>query len=223
MPTILTLRVLRSFRSTKKNRRVIFSSFLPVSALLFSVSNGCLISKYTLNIGQEDIESLERLVREHASRLPEDTMRLLVCPIYAALPAAQQALVFEPAPPNTRKVVLATNIAETSITISGIRYVIDSGLAKVRAYDARIGMETLLVQPISKSSARQRTGRAGREAPGACYRLFTGDTYEDLTEDTEPEIRRCNLASVVLNIKASGCEDVLNFDFIDRPTRDSCE
>ncbi|RKP07212.1 P-loop containing nucleoside triphosphate hydrolase protein [Thamnocephalis sphaerospora] len=178
--------------------------------------------------GQEDIESLDRMIREQAKRLPPGLpdattfkLQILPCPIFAALPAAQQARVFDPAPPNTRKVVLATNIAETSITISGIRYVIDTGLAKVRAYDARIGMETLLVQPISKSSARQRTGRAGREAPGECYRLYTADTYEDLPEDAEPEIRRCNLASVVLSIKASGCEDVLSFDFLDRPTRNT--
>ncbi|RKP23568.1 RNA helicase-like protein, partial [Syncephalis pseudoplumigaleata] len=125
--------------------------------------------------GQEDIESLERLIRDYAARLPEHSPQLLPCPIFAALPPSQQARVFNPAPPNTRKVVLATNIAETSITISGIRYVIDTGLAKVRAYDARMGLETLLVQPISKSSARQRAGRAGRE---------------DLMEDAEPEIRR---------------------------------
>ncbi|KAI9594052.1 putative ATP-dependent RNA helicase prh1 [Syncephalis fuscata] len=173
--------------------------------------------------GQEDIESLDRLIRDYAARLPEDSAQLLPCPIFSALPPSQQARVFNPAPPNTRKVVLATNIAETSITISGIRYVIDTGLAKVRAYDARVGMETLLVQPISKSSARQRAGRAGREAAGTCYRLYMADTYEDLTEDAEPEIKRCNLASVILNIKASGCEDVLSFDFLDRPSRDGCK
>ncbi|KAI8053529.1 P-loop containing nucleoside triphosphate hydrolase protein [Syncephalis plumigaleata] len=170
--------------------------------------------------GQEDIESLERLIRDYAARLPENSPQLLPCPIFAALPPSQQARVFNPAPANTRKVVLATNIAETSITISGIRYVIDTGLAKVRAYDARLGLETLLVQPISKSSARQRAGRAGREAAGNCYRLYTADTFEDLAEDAEPEIRRCNLASVILNIKASGCEDVLSFDFLDRPSRE---
>jgi Helicase conserved C-terminal domain len=100
---------------------------------------------------------------EYAGQLPSNVQALLPCPLFAALPPAQQQKVFEPAPHNTRKVVLATNIAETSITISGIRYVIDCGVAKVRGFNAKIGVESLLVHPISKSSARQRMGRAGRE------------------------------------------------------------
>lgn len=103
------------------------------------------------------------LLTEYAGQLPSSVQALLPCPLFAALPPAQQQKVFDPAPANTRKVVLATNIAETSITISGIRYVIDCGVAKVRGFNAKIGVESLLVHPISKSSARQRMGRAGRE------------------------------------------------------------
>ncbi|RUS21172.1 P-loop containing nucleoside triphosphate hydrolase protein [Endogone sp. FLAS-F59071] len=115
-----------------------------------------------LPTGQEEIETLEKLLLEHTATLPSTAPKLLPCPIFAALPTAQQQRVFAPAPPGTRKVVLATNIAETSITIQGIRYVVDCGVAKMRGFNARIGIDSLTVHPISKSSARQRTGRAGR-------------------------------------------------------------
>ncbi|KAH8552048.1 P-loop containing nucleoside triphosphate hydrolase protein [Umbelopsis sp. PMI_123] len=171
--------------------------------------------------GQEEIETLTALLTEYAGQLPSSVQALLPCPLFAALPPAQQQKVFDPAPSNTRKVVLATNIAETSITISGIRYVIDCGVAKVRGFNAKIGVESLLVHPISKSSARQRMGRAGREAAGFCYRLYTETSFADLEENTVPEIKRCNLAAAVLNLKAAGVEDVLGFDYMDRPSRTS--
>ncbi|KAI9282963.1 P-loop containing nucleoside triphosphate hydrolase protein [Umbelopsis sp. AD052] len=171
--------------------------------------------------GQEEIETLTTLLTEYAGQLPSNVQALLPCPLFAALPPAQQQKVFEPAPHNTRKVVLATNIAETSITISGIRYVIDCGVAKVRGFDAKIGVESLLVHPISKSSARQRMGRAGREAAGFCYRLYTEPSFGSLEENTIPEIKRCNLAAAVLNLKAAGVHDVLHFDYMDRPSRTS--
>ncbi|KAJ1752258.1 ATP-dependent RNA helicase [Coemansia sp. RSA 1821] len=168
--------------------------------------------------GQEDIENVERLLRESAAQFPKGVPHLLPCPIFAALPQAQQALVFEPAPEFTRKVILATNIAETSLTIPGIRHVVDSGVHKVRGFDPRIG-ESLLVEPISKSSARQRTGRAGREAAGFCYRLYTEADFAQLDEDSVPEIKRCQLSMVVLQLKAAGVNDVLKFDFMDRPSK----
>ncbi|KAJ2776282.1 ATP-dependent RNA helicase [Coemansia javaensis] len=168
--------------------------------------------------GQEDIENVERLLAEAAAHLPRAVPRLLVCPIFAALPQAQQALVFEPAPEFTRKVVLATNIAETSLTIPGIRHVVDSGVHKVRGFDPRIG-ESLLVEPISRSSARQRAGRAGREAAGFCYRLYTEADFAQLPEDAVPEIRRCQLTMVVLQLKAAGVDDVLGFGFMDAPPK----
>ncbi|KAJ1892269.1 ATP-dependent RNA helicase [Kickxella alabastrina] len=168
--------------------------------------------------GQEDIENVERLLIDSAASLPAGVPALLPCPIFAALPQAQQARVFDPAPEFTRKVILATNIAETSLTIPGIRHVIDSGVHKVRGFDPRVG-ESLLVEPISKSSARQRTGRAGREAAGHSYRLYTEADYAQLPEDSVPEIKRCQLTMVVLQLKAAGVRDPMQFDFMDRPSR----
>eukprot|EP01018_Ginkgo_biloba_P026806 Gb_11931 [translate_table: standard] len=169
--------------------------------------------------GQEEIESMERLLRERAAHLPEGTPKISVVPIYAALPCEQQMQVFQPAPAGFRKVILATNIAETSVTIPGIRYVIDPGLVKARAYNPRIGMESLVVIPVSKAQALQRSGRAGREAPGKCFRLYTEEEFEKLADSTVPEIKRCNLSNVVLQLKALGIDDVIGFDFMDKPSR----
>lgn len=171
--------------------------------------------------GQEAIESLTSLVVEYSSQLRPHQQKLLACPLFAALPPSQQQKVFDPAPENTRKVILSTNIAETSITIPGIKYVIDCGLAKLRGFNPKIGVESLLLHPISKSSAWQRTGRAGREAAGTCYRLYTENTFKELEDDTVPEIRRCNLAAAVLSLKASGIDNVLEFDYMDKPSRAS--
>ncbi|ORZ08978.1 P-loop containing nucleoside triphosphate hydrolase protein [Absidia repens] len=171
--------------------------------------------------GQDAIETLTSLINEYASQLRPNQQKLLACPLFAALPPSQQQKVFDPAPLNTRKVILATNIAETSITIPGIKYVIDCGLAKLRGFNPKIGVESLLLHPISKSSAWQRTGRAGREAAGVCYRLYTEDAFRELDDDTVPEIRRCNLAAAVLSLKAAGIDNVLEFDYMDRPSRAS--
>jgi HrpA-like RNA helicase len=169
--------------------------------------------------GQDDIERLEALIKEHAKHLPKDNPRLVPLPLYASLPAEQQQQVFKPAEPGARKVILSTNIAETSVTIPGIRYVVDNGLSKMRLVDPKHGFESLLPQPISKSSARQRTGRAGREAPGVCFRLYTEESFAELKEDTDPEIKRCHLANVVLMLKATNVEDIMSFDFLDPPNR----
>ncbi|KAG0088836.1 putative ATP-dependent RNA helicase dhr2 [Podila epicladia] len=169
--------------------------------------------------GQEEIESLEKLIEEYAVDLPPSVGKLIPCPIFAAQDSATQQKIFEPAPHGTRKVILATNIAETSITIPNIRYVVDTGCHKSRGYNAKIGIESLLVEPISKSSARQRMGRAGREAPGLCFRLYTEDSFDQLDEDSIPEIKRCNLESAILSLKATGIEDPTKFDFMDRPSK----
>lgn len=102
---------------------------------------------------------------------------LLILPIYSGLPSDMQAKIFEPTPRNARKVVLATNIAETSLTIDNIIYVVDSGFVKQTAYNPRTGLDSLIVTPISKASANQRAGRAGRVAPGKCFRLYTLWSY----------------------------------------------
>lgn len=142
----------------------------------------------------------------------------MICPIYANLPTELQTKIFEPAPPGARKVVLATNIAETSLTIDGISYVVDPGFCKVKSYSPRKGTEVLLVQPISKASADQRAGRSGRTGPGKCFRLFTEHSYrEEMADEAVPEIQRSNLASVVLSLKALGINDLVSFDFVDPP------
>ncbi|WIA22550.1 hypothetical protein OEZ85_000984 [Tetradesmus obliquus] len=172
--------------------------------------------------GQEEIDSLARLLQERAAALPEGGyggLGLEVLPIYAALPPEQQVKVFEPAPAGMRKAILATNIAETSITIPGVRYVVDTGFVKARGYSAKLGADSLQVVPVSQAQARQRSGRAGREAPGKAFRLYTEDAFAALPATTPPEITRVNLGSVVLQLKALGVEDVAGFDFMQPPPR----
>eukprot|EP00466_Bigelowiella_natans_P015729 jgi/Bigna1/67684/fgenesh1_pg.4_\ len=144
---------------------------------------------------------------------------VVICPLYAALPAHQQLEAFKAADRGCRKVVLATNIAETSVTIHGIVYVIDAGVVKVRQNHPKTGIESLVVVPISKAEAWQRSGRAGRVQPGTCYRLFMEATFKDLRETRVPEVLRTSLASVVLQLKALRVDDVGNFDFMSKPPR----
>lgn len=117
-----------------------------------------------------------------------------------------------------RKIIFSTNIAETSITIDGVVYVVDPGLSKQKVYNPRLRIESLLVDPISKSSAKQRSGRAGRTRPGKCYRMYTERSYlKDLKENSHPEITRSNLSSVVLQLKKLGIDDIVHFDYMDPP------
>ncbi|GAA6067307.1 ATP-dependent RNA helicase DHX33 isoform X1, partial [Tachysurus ichikawai] len=120
-----------------------------------------------------------------------------------------------------RKVILSTNIAETSITISGIKYIIDTGMVKAKRYNPDSGLEVLAVQRVSKAQAWQRAGRAGREDSGSCYRLYTEDEFDNLVNMTVPEIQRCNLAGVILQLLALGIPDVLKFDFMSKPSPES--
>merc|ERR1740138_534314 len=124
----------------------------------------------------------------------------------------------KPGDPAGRKIVFSTNIAETSLTIDGIVYVVDPGFAKQKVYNPRIRVESLLVSPVSKASAAQRAGRAGRTRPGKCFRLYTEKAFKtELTEQTYPEILRSNLGNVVLTLKKLGIEDLVHFDFLDPP------
>lgn len=167
--------------------------------------------------GQEDIETTCEALAEKIKRL-EKPRPLLILPIYSQLPADLQAKIFEPAPDGVRKVVVATNIAETSLTIDGIRYVIDSGFCKLKTYNPRLGMDALLPCPASQSSVNQRSGRAGRTGPGKCYRLFTASAYvNELFETNVPEIQRTNLSHVVLLLKTLGVKNLLEFPFLDPP------
>ncbi|KAL1810558.1 hypothetical protein ACET3Z_027548 [Daucus carota] len=171
--------------------------------------------------GQEEIESAEEILKQRTKSLGTKIAELIICPIYANLPTEQQAKIFEPAPEGARKVVLATNIAETSLTIDGIKHVIDSGFVKIKSYNPRTGMESLLVTPISKASANQRAGRSGRTGPGKCFRLYTLHNYRhDMEDNTVPEIQRTNLANVVLSLKSLGISDVSEFDFMDPPAQE---
>ena len=168
--------------------------------------------------GQEEIEVIEQNLTDTARKLGSRMQELMICPIYANLPSELQAKIFEPTPPNARKVVLATNIAETSLTIDGIVYVIDPGFVKENHYNARTGMESLIVAPCSRASAEQRKGRAGRVGPGKCFRLYTSFAYmNELDENTMPEIQRTNLNAVVLLLKSLGINDLVDFDFMDPP------
>merc|ERR1719272_1127041 len=174
--------------------------------------------------GEEEIESACRSLRKESQMHP-DSGQLEAVPLYSSLPPAAQQKIFEKAPgprfpggPLGRKVVIATNIAETSITIDGIVYVVDPGFAKQKVYNPRIRVESLLVSPVSKASASQRAGRAGRTRPGKCFRLYTEKAFkQELTEQTYPEILRSNLGVVVLTLKKLGIEDLVHFDFLDPP------
>lgn len=176
--------------------------------------------------GEEEIEDACRKIKLEADELMReaDVGPLAVYALYGTLPPAQQQKIFEPAPPAGkngipgRKVVVSTNIAETSLTIDGIVYVVDPGFSKQKVYNPRIRVESLLVSPISKASAQQRAGRAGRTRPGKCFRLYTEGAFKkDLIEQTYPEILRSNLASTVLELKKLGIDDLVHFDFMDPP------
>ncbi|CAH0555809.1 unnamed protein product [Brassicogethes aeneus] len=172
--------------------------------------------------GQEEIETCQELLTDRVRRLGSKVKELLILPVYANLPSDMQAKIFEPTPPGARKVVLATNIAETSLTIDNIIYVIDPGFAKQNHFNSRTGMESLMVVPISKASANQRAGRAGRVAAGKCFRLYTAWSYKhELEDNTVPEIQRINLGNAVLMLKALGINDLVHFDFLDPPPHET--
>jgi ATP-dependent RNA helicase DHX8/PRP22 len=168
--------------------------------------------------GQEEIDTSCEILYERMKALGPNVPELLILPVYSALPSEMQSKIFEPAPPGSRKVVIATNIAETSITIDHIYYVIDPGFVKQNAYDPKLGMDSLVVTPISQAQANQRAGRAGRTGPGKAFRLYTESAYQsEMLPATIPEIQRQNLSNTILVLKAMGINDLLHFDFMDPP------
>jgi len=168
--------------------------------------------------GQEEIDTACEILFERMKALGSTVPELVILPVYSALPSEVQSRIFEPAPPGGRKVVIATNIAETSITIDNIYYVIDPGFVKQNAYDPKLGMDSLVVTPISQAQAKQRAGRAGRTGPGKCFRLYTEAAYQsEMLPTTIPEIQRQNLSHTILMLKAMGVNDLLHFDFMDPP------
>lgn len=171
--------------------------------------------------GQEDIESTCELIDERL-KLLNDPPKLSILPIYSQMPADLQAKIFDRAPPGVRKVIVATNIAETSLTVDGIMYVVDSGFSKLKVYNPKMGMDTLQITPISQANASQRAGRAGRTGPGKAFHLYTERAFRDeLYIQTIPEIQRTNLANTVLLLKSLGVKDLLDFDFMDPPPQDT--
>ncbi|KAK3940322.1 ATP-dependent RNA helicase [Diplogelasinospora grovesii] len=168
--------------------------------------------------GQEEIDTSCEILYERMKALGPNVPELLILPVYSALPSEMQSRIFEPAPPGSRKVVIATNIAETSITIDHIYYVVDPGFVKQNAYDPKLGMDSLVVTPISQAQANQRAGRAGRTGPGKCFRLYTEAAFQsEMLPTTIPEIQRQNLSNTILMLKAMGINDLLRFDFMDPP------
>ncbi|KAI0804491.1 P-loop containing nucleoside triphosphate hydrolase protein [Irpex lacteus] len=182
--------------------------------------------------GEEEIEDACRKIKLEADDLvnqdPGSVGPLVCIPLYSSLPPQQQQRIFDPAPPARsngppgREVVVSTNIAETSLTIDGIVYVVDPGFSKQKVYNPRIRVESLLVSPISKASAQQRAGRAGRTRPGKCFRLYTEkDFMSELEEQTQPEILRSNLSNTVLELAKLGVKDLTHFDYVDAPAPES--
>ncbi|XP_002015787.2 ATP-dependent RNA helicase DHX8 [Drosophila persimilis] len=172
--------------------------------------------------GQEEIDTACEILYERMKSLGPDVPELIILPVYSALPSEMQTRIFDPAPAGSRKVVIATNIAETSLTIDGIFYVVDPGFVKQKVYNSKTGMDSLVVTPISQAAAKQRAGRAGRTGPGKTYRLYTERAYRDEMLPTPvPEIQRTNLATTVLQLKTMGINDLLHFDFMDAPPVES--
>jgi ATP-dependent RNA helicase DHX8/PRP22 len=172
--------------------------------------------------GQEEIDTCAEILHGRMKQLGDLAPKLIILPVYSALPSEIQSRIFDPAPPGQRKCVIATNIAEASLTIDGIHYVVDPGFCKQVVYNPKLGMDSLIVTPISAASAKQRAGRAGRTGPGKCYRLYTEAALEnEMMANTIPEIQRSNLGATVLQLKAMGINDLLGFDFMDPPPAQS--
>ena len=183
--------------------------------------------------GEEEIEDACRKIKLEADDLmnqdPSSVGPLVCIPLYSTLPPQQQQRIFDPAPrprdggPPGRKIVVSTHIAETSLTIAGIVYVVDPGFSKQKVYNPRIRVESLLVSPISKASAQQRAGRAGRTRPGKCFRLYTEkDFMRELEEQTHPEILRSNLANTVLELVKLGVKVTVTFFFTSQMADSLC-
>ncbi|KAK6149642.1 hypothetical protein DH2020_017167 [Rehmannia glutinosa] len=174
--------------------------------------------------GQDEIEATCHALSERMEQLAtkKEIPKLLILPIYSQLPADLQAKIFQKAEYGARKCIVATNIAETSLTVDGIFYVIDTGYGKIKVYNPRMGMDALQVFPVSRAAADQRAGRAGRTGPGTCYRLYTESAYlNEMLPSPVPEIQRTNLGNVVLLLKSLKIDNLLDFDFMDPPPQEN--
>lgn len=170
--------------------------------------------------GQEEIENFIEAAKQWANECIGKPA-LIFCPMYSSLPQSQLLQIFNKTPLGCRKVVVATNIAETSVTISGVRFVIDTGVVKARSFNPLSGYDVLAVQQISQAQAIQREGRATREAPGICYRTYSEAEFNNFSAKTIPEIQRTSMVTVVLQLLKMGIRDINNFDFMDKPPPES--
>jgi pre-mRNA-splicing factor ATP-dependent RNA helicase DHX38/PRP16 len=174
--------------------------------------------------GQEEIETVAYALEERLEQLTKvgTCPPLAVLPIYSQLPADLQAKIFQEAEGGHRKCVVSTNIAETSLTLDGVMYVVDTGYCKLSVYNPRMGMNSLQVFPCSQAAVNQRSGRAGRTGPGTCYRLYTEMAFKhEMLSSTVPEIQRTNLGNVVLLLKSLNVDNLLDFDFMDPPPQEN--
>lgn len=167
--------------------------------------------------GQEEIDNCVKTLEQLAPQLPREAPLIVALPLYAALSPHQQLKIFEKLPKGRRKIILATNIAETSITVPGVKYVIDSGLRKVKIWKHDLGLSTLLTTPISQASARQRAGRAGRESAGKVFRLYQESEYLNLPKQQESEIKRNDIILPILTLKKLDIDDLLNWTWLEDP------
>jgi len=174
--------------------------------------------------GQEEIETVAYALEERLEQLTKvgTCPPLSVLPIYSQLPSDLQAKIFQEAENGVRKCVVSTNIAETSLTLDGVMYVVDTGYCKLSVFNPRMGMNALQIFPCSQAAVNQRKGRAGRTGPGTCYRLYTEMAFKhEMLSMTVPEIQRTNLGNVVLLLKSLNVENLLDFDFMDPPPQDN--
>lgn len=189
--------------------------------LTYSADDGDILVFLT---GKSDIDACCEVLADKLEELKKDNKDgnisdYLILPIYSQMPADLQSKVFDKAEKGTRKIIFATNIAETSLTIDNIKYVVDCGYYKLKMFNPKIGMDTLQVVPISVANAMQRSGRAGRTAPGNCYRLYSNSAFEnELFQETIPEIQRTNLSMTLLLLKSLNINDFKKFQFLDMPS-----
>ncbi|GAA5907970.1 hypothetical protein JCM5296_000774 [Sporobolomyces johnsonii] len=168
--------------------------------------------------GREEIDRCLQHIADYLHRLPQGSPALKAFPLHSGLSTEAQMAVFEPPPPRTRKVIVSTNVAEASVTIDGIKYVVDSGLVKLRSFDPSTGMDALVTTACSLASLAQRSGRAGRTSPGKCFRLFPPAALKTLLPTTPPEITRSDISLLVLQLKSLGIQNVLRFDWMTSPS-----
>ncbi|PWN54139.1 P-loop containing nucleoside triphosphate hydrolase protein [Violaceomyces palustris] len=164
--------------------------------------------------GREEIDSCLQSLADRGLDLPPGSPTLHLLPVHAGLSTEEQIAIFEPPPRGSRKCLVATNIAEASITIDDVKYVVDCGFVKLRTFDPKTGMDALSVVPESLASANQRAGRAGRTSAGKCFRLFPEKSLSLLPVHTPPELCRSDITMQILQLKALGIDNLARFDFM---------